>query len=196
MNSRLATIGPAHTETCTWVVEAPEYVRRRNESSRPEHHGVLWVKGKPGSGNSTLMKYALDIAQERDDGGTIAFFLFTSFLLSYGPDILHRGKLKTALDYALLKRRTRIARLLWDARCPKSKWNLTLLACTRKTGEHRYDAVAIHDMERQAADADNRGHESGGADSSNYPFERYNSYCNSYMYESSSSESITTAKTI
>lgn len=78
MDSRLATIGLAHADTCTWIAEAPEYVRWRDESCLPEHHGVLWIKGNPGCGKSTLMKYALDIAQERDDGNIIASFFFNA----------------------------------------------------------------------------------------------------------------------
>lgn len=77
MYSRQATIGIAHTDTCTWIVEAPEYLRWRDESCLPEHHGVLWIKGNPGCGKSTLMKYALDIAQKRDqDGGDIIVSFF------------------------------------------------------------------------------------------------------------------------
>jgi len=78
MGSRTATVGPAHAETCTWIVEAAEYVKWRDESFRSEHHGVLWIKGKPGSGKSTLMKYALGIAQERSCGETIVSFFFNA----------------------------------------------------------------------------------------------------------------------
>jgi hypothetical protein len=62
-DSRMASIGPAYAETCSWIVEAPEYLRWRDESCLPEHHGVLWNKGNPGSGKSTLMRYALSITQ-------------------------------------------------------------------------------------------------------------------------------------
>lgn len=78
MNSRSATIAPAHTDTCTWIVEAPEYVGWRDQSRRHEHHGVLWIKGKPGSGKSTLMKYALGVAQERDHNFSIVSFFFNA----------------------------------------------------------------------------------------------------------------------
>lgn len=78
MASRLATIGPAHSDTCAWIVQTPEYVRWRNEGYRSEHHGVLWIKGKPGSGKSTLMKYALSNAQKRADGDIIVSFFFNA----------------------------------------------------------------------------------------------------------------------
>ena len=78
MDSRQATVGLAHTNTCAWIVEAPEYVRWRDESYLPEHHGVLWIKGNPGCGKSTLMKYALNLAQDRGDGDVIASFLFNA----------------------------------------------------------------------------------------------------------------------
>lgn len=78
MDSRQATIGLVHTDTCTWIVEAPEYVRWRDESCRSIHHGVLWIKSKPGSGKSTLMKYVLNDARERDSGDITASFFFNA----------------------------------------------------------------------------------------------------------------------
>jgi ankyrin repeat protein len=78
MDSRLVTISPAHIETCQWVVDAPEYVRWCDDHYLPNHHGVLWIKGKPGSGKSTLMKYALGVAHSRNSGDTILSFFFNA----------------------------------------------------------------------------------------------------------------------
>lgn len=77
MGSRQATIGLAHKDTCTWIVEAPEYLRWRDESYLRTHHGVLWIKGNPGSGKSTLMSFALNAAKERDHGEIIVSFSST-----------------------------------------------------------------------------------------------------------------------
>jgi len=76
MGSRLATISRAQAKTCDWIFKTPQYDRWRDESNRNEHHGILWMKGKPGAGKSTLMKYVLDIAKERDCSETIVSFFF------------------------------------------------------------------------------------------------------------------------
>jgi hypothetical protein len=78
MDSRLAAISPNHLGTCSWIVESPEYVRWREESSRLEHHGVLWIRGNPGSGKSTLMKHILKVAMERDKRKSIISFFFNA----------------------------------------------------------------------------------------------------------------------
>lgn len=58
MDSRLATIGAAHAETCRWLFDTDEYIRWRDPDFRKTHGGFLWIKGKPGAGKSTLIKHA------------------------------------------------------------------------------------------------------------------------------------------
>jgi ankyrin repeat protein len=76
MESRLATIGIAHRDTCSWLYTRAEYLRWQDPEYRAEHHGFLWIKGKPGAGKSTLMKHALQHAQSLDQSDTniISFF--------------------------------------------------------------------------------------------------------------------------
>jgi ankyrin repeat protein len=59
---RLTTIEPAYRQTCQWLFEAPEYTRWRDWDSRRVHNGILWLKGKPGAGKSTVTKCALEQA--------------------------------------------------------------------------------------------------------------------------------------
>lgn len=63
--SRMASIDPAYKWTCEWIVEKPEYIRWRHPSYRVTHHGVLWIKGIPGAGKSTLMKYIYEHARDQ-----------------------------------------------------------------------------------------------------------------------------------
>lgn len=65
MDVRFATIGPAHKETCHWLLSRQEYVDWRDQSMRGHNGGFFWIKGKPGSGKSTLMKYAIGDASSR-----------------------------------------------------------------------------------------------------------------------------------
>ena len=57
---RFTTIEPAYRQTCQWLFETPEYTRWRNHDLRQLHHGILWLKGKPGAGKSTIIKHALE----------------------------------------------------------------------------------------------------------------------------------------
>ena len=76
MFSRLANINPAQEETCSWLFDTREYKRWRDSTYQQYNHGFLWIKGKPGSGKSTIMKHALQHAQEhhRSDSYTMSFF--------------------------------------------------------------------------------------------------------------------------
>jgi hypothetical protein len=58
IDSRQAAIKDAHKNTCTWLLRKPEYLDWNDPSKMGQHHGFLWIKGKPGTGKSTIMKYA------------------------------------------------------------------------------------------------------------------------------------------
>ncbi|GKT42724.1 putative ankyrin repeat protein L93 [Colletotrichum spaethianum] len=59
IHARHDDIAPAHRHTCDWLFDTREFQQWRNLTSLPTHNGVLWIKGKPGAGKSTLMKHAL-----------------------------------------------------------------------------------------------------------------------------------------
>jgi hypothetical protein len=66
MYARQKAIRVALDNTCNWLFLTPEYndwIDRKNISS---HHGLLWIKGKPGAGKSTLMKEALHRTEEKN----------------------------------------------------------------------------------------------------------------------------------
>jgi len=138
MGSRQATIGLTHTDTCTWIVEAPEYLRWREESCRPENHGVLWIKGNPGCGKSTLMKYALNIAQERDDGDIVASFFFNARgqPLEKSAEGMYRSLLRQVLSRLphLYSDRTHIKQQTWSVEMLQTILQATVLAL--KSDEH------------------------------------------------------------
>lgn len=54
MDSRLDTIHEESDGTCEWLSSHENFVKWREQ-----HRGLLWIKGKPGSGKSTILKYAL-----------------------------------------------------------------------------------------------------------------------------------------
>ncbi|EIT74045.1 ankyrin repeat protein [Aspergillus oryzae 3.042] len=76
-DARHLTIKKAHAKTCRWLLRQAEYRDWLDRSKVIEHNGFLWIKGKPGAGKSTLMKFALDNARRVLKGKNniiIAFF--------------------------------------------------------------------------------------------------------------------------
>jgi ankyrin repeat protein/nucleoside phosphorylase len=74
---RQSTIGDAMSETCTWLLARPEYQKWLDSRLLHEHNGFLWIKGKAGTGKSTLMKFAFDNAkQETSNSGAIVISFF------------------------------------------------------------------------------------------------------------------------
>jgi GTP1/Obg family GTP-binding protein len=70
IDTRHATIKTAHAKTCKWLLSKSEYQDWRDINKISEHHGLLWIKGKPGVGKSTIMKFACAVAKKimRDTG--------------------------------------------------------------------------------------------------------------------------------
>ncbi|KAH8703142.1 Pfs, NB-ARC and ankyrin domain protein, partial [Talaromyces proteolyticus] len=68
----------ANSKTCQWLLETSEYLEWLNDSGLDKHHGFLWVKGKPGTGKSTLMKFILANGNRQWQDKTIASFFFNA----------------------------------------------------------------------------------------------------------------------
>lgn len=64
MDSRRITVKRAHNKTCAWFIKHPDYCTWLNEEKLKLHHGFLWLRGKPGAGKSTIMKFALSKMQK------------------------------------------------------------------------------------------------------------------------------------
>ncbi|KAI1359844.1 ankyrin repeat-containing domain protein [Xylaria arbuscula] len=73
IDARHSNIKSAHGKTCAWLLSHPDYIGWLNPAEFAEHHGLLWIHGKPGAGKSTLMKYIYTRAKE-NTGTTISFF--------------------------------------------------------------------------------------------------------------------------
>lgn len=74
IDSRHDTINRAYGKTCEWLLTTPEYRAWLNPNKLDEHHGFLWIKGNPGAGKSTIMKFVLQTAQKSKQSKCIAFF--------------------------------------------------------------------------------------------------------------------------
>ncbi|KAK4152536.1 hypothetical protein C8A00DRAFT_44431 [Chaetomidium leptoderma] len=60
IDHRFKSVRAAHAKTCCWFLETPEYLDWLDAQRSNDHHGFLWIKGKPGAGKSTLMKFVID----------------------------------------------------------------------------------------------------------------------------------------
>ncbi|KLU85305.1 hypothetical protein MAPG_04333 [Magnaporthiopsis poae ATCC 64411] len=76
MGDRQMGIKRAHRKTCRWFLTQPEYINWQDETKMKETNGVLWIKGKAGTGKSTLMKYLLDGAKKGLGGSRVVSFFF------------------------------------------------------------------------------------------------------------------------
>jgi ankyrin repeat domain-containing protein 50 len=78
VDDRLHNISLAHADTCNWLFETTQFQRWRGRDDLASHSGVLWIKGKPGAGKSTLMKHTLLYFQERLEDYVIAAYFFNA----------------------------------------------------------------------------------------------------------------------
>ncbi|GAD92027.1 Pfs, NACHT and ankyrin domain protein [Paecilomyces variotii No. 5] len=75
MDARHTTIRNAHSKTCRWLLNRQEYQDWLNRDLFSRHRGFLWIKGKPATGKSTIMKFTYrQTVTKSKDTVIIAFF--------------------------------------------------------------------------------------------------------------------------
>ncbi|BCS20483.1 uncharacterized protein APUU_20915A [Aspergillus puulaauensis] len=78
MDSRHATIKRAHAKTCHWLMDCQEHKDWLSIDCFDQHHGFFWIKGKPGAGKSTLVKFAFSQAKKTMRDVNILCFFFNA----------------------------------------------------------------------------------------------------------------------
>ncbi|KAL8918427.1 MAG: hypothetical protein Q9208_007332 [Pyrenodesmia sp. 3 TL-2023] len=78
IDARYSTVKAAHAKTCRWLLQRSEYQDWCDNTKTPEHHGLLWIKGKPGSGKSTLVKFAVQNARKANKEAKVICFFFNA----------------------------------------------------------------------------------------------------------------------
>lgn len=78
LDARQATIKTAHAATCGWLLSKSEYLDWQSEDKTPDHHGFLWIKGKPGAGKSTIMNFAYINAIQNSGGSVVISYFFNA----------------------------------------------------------------------------------------------------------------------
>ncbi|KAL9572064.1 hypothetical protein ACKAV7_003781 [Fusarium commune] len=77
IDSRKTTIKTAYSKTCRWFLKHPDYLEWLDSEKRSQHHGFLWIRGKPGAGKSIIMKFIYTMMKKTDirmKSLTISFF--------------------------------------------------------------------------------------------------------------------------
>lgn len=75
MNSRMQNVRTAIPGTCSWILRHPYYQEWAVWSDTTDHRGILWIRGKPGAGKTTLMKYLFEwTKQNRLEEVSVQYF--------------------------------------------------------------------------------------------------------------------------
>ncbi|KIW63271.1 hypothetical protein PV04_10132 [Phialophora macrospora] len=78
IDARHASIKSAHSKTCKWLLKKSEYLNWLAPELQHEHNGFLWIKGKAGSGKSTILKFILSHVKKTMPGVSIISFFFNA----------------------------------------------------------------------------------------------------------------------
>jgi hypothetical protein len=74
LHNRQAAIERAADETCTWILADHRYQAWIGRQELDKSHGLLWIKGKPGSGKSTLMKFLCEKASSLPESIRLTYY--------------------------------------------------------------------------------------------------------------------------
>ncbi|KAJ4139704.1 hypothetical protein NW768_001047 [Fusarium equiseti] len=82
IDRRYETLGSPAEQTCHWLFDNAIFQNWLDEENHERHQGLVWIKGKPGSGKSILMGEAFRRATRRQtrasDPSQIAAFFFNA----------------------------------------------------------------------------------------------------------------------
>ena len=78
ITGRRNNISLAHRGTCEWLFETTSFREWKDRTNLQNNNGVLWIKGHPGVGKSTLMKHTLLRCQKEFKDHSIAFYFFNA----------------------------------------------------------------------------------------------------------------------
>ncbi|KAF7507674.1 hypothetical protein GJ744_010227 [Endocarpon pusillum] len=78
LDHRFQGISQALDDTCTWLDSYSQYQEWLQHQNVTKHQGLFWIKGKPGSGKSVLMKYTLKQILRDHPASTVISFFFNA----------------------------------------------------------------------------------------------------------------------
>ncbi|KAL8284817.1 hypothetical protein RB597_002069 [Gaeumannomyces tritici] len=78
IDARQQDIASAHPGTCDWLFRTDEFRIWQTRTDLTGDQGVLWIKGKPGAGKSTLMKHTWGHCKQAFEKYTRAAYFFNA----------------------------------------------------------------------------------------------------------------------
>jgi ankyrin repeat protein len=86
IDERLTNLTPAQGNTCRWLLSKSEYTDWYNNVKLHDHCGFLWIKGNPGTGKSTLMKFLFENERSNRKNDHLQILLSFFFLARGTPE--------------------------------------------------------------------------------------------------------------
>jgi ankyrin repeat protein len=78
IDARLMSLKTAQAKTCRWILKNSQYTDWLDVDKQRSHNGFFWIKGKPGTGKSTTMKFLFLEAKKRMKGSIVISFFFNA----------------------------------------------------------------------------------------------------------------------
>ncbi|CAG9972245.1 unnamed protein product [Clonostachys byssicola] len=129
MDDRFQQIKRPHLRTCNWLLGTDKYSAWMEPGKIRQHGGFLWIKGKPGSGKSTMMKFIFESSwkQRRDQAILSFFFNARGHDLEKSTAGLYRSILFQLLNHDPELKLILKSHLQHFSREPRPKWTDELL---------------------------------------------------------------------
>ncbi|KAE8442348.1 hypothetical protein EG329_003419, partial [Mollisiaceae sp. DMI_Dod_QoI] len=127
ITSRQNNISLAYQDTCEWLFEAASFREWKDRTNLQFHNGVLWIKGHPGVGKSTLMKHTLRHCKKEFGDHNIVYYFFNArgFPLEKSPLGLVRSLMVQLLEQdAFLQKRFIPKFLIKKTRHGQFEWEI------------------------------------------------------------------------
>jgi ankyrin repeat protein len=131
------TIKTAHAKTCRWLLKCEQYLDWLDTTKLDEHHGFLWIKGKAGTGKSTLMKFALVNARK-----TMKDHIMLSFFFNARGEDIEKSTIGTY--------RSLLLQLLERLPALQSVFDSLSLSTSKLTAEHQWNVETLKTLLEQA----------------------------------------------
>ncbi|KAF5534766.1 hypothetical protein FNAPI_12275 [Fusarium napiforme] len=89
INRRFETLGSPAEQTCHWLFDDANFQDWLNSRNQQRHQGLIWIKGKPGSGKSILMGEAFRRVIRRQEKASAPFQTAAFFFSGKGDELEH-----------------------------------------------------------------------------------------------------------